>query len=82
MPKAISLENLTDKQRKVWRMRYHKRWRMRRIALAMGMSDSGVSKMLQRAQVRAGLPVRRVSVIRTKPRCVRLYLLSEVFEQF
>jgi hypothetical protein len=46
------------------------------------MSDSGVSKMLQRACAKAGLPVRRVSVIRAKPRRVRVYLLSEAFEQF
>jgi IS30 family transposase len=82
MPVTISLKNLSDKQRKAWHMRYRKRWRVRQIALAMGMSASGVSKMLQRAQVRAGLPVRRVSVIRGKPRSVRLYLLSEVFEPF
>jgi DNA-binding transcriptional regulator LsrR (DeoR family) len=81
MTAVISLKNLTDKQRKVWRMRYRKGWRMRRIALEMGMSDSGVSKMLQRAHARAGLTVCRVSVIRGKPRNVRLYLLSEVFEQ-
>ena len=55
---------------------------MRQIAVAMGMSDSGVSKMLQRAHVKAGLPVCRVSVIRTKPRLMRSYLLSEVFEEF
>jgi len=38
MAAAISLKNLTEKQRKVWRMRYRKGWRMRRIALEMGMS--------------------------------------------
>jgi DNA-binding NarL/FixJ family response regulator len=82
MPAVISLKNLTAKQRKVWRLRYRKGWRMKRIALAMGMSDSGVSKMLQRACAKAGLPVRRVSVIATKPRRVRVFLLSEVFGQF
>jgi DNA-binding NarL/FixJ family response regulator len=81
MTAVISLKNLTGKQRKVWRMRYRKGWRMRRIALEMGMSDSGVSKMLQRAHAKAGLPVCRVSVMRGKPRDARLYLLSEVFEQ-
>ncbi|HZK80484.1 MAG TPA: hypothetical protein VFC46_05435 [Humisphaera sp.] len=40
MAAVISLKNLTDKQRKVWRMRYRKGWRMRRIALEMGMSDN------------------------------------------
>jgi len=40
MAAVISLKNLTDKQRQVWRMRYRKGWRMRRIALEMGMSDS------------------------------------------
>ena len=56
MTKPVSLKNLTEKQRQVWRLRYRKRWRMKKIALAMGMSGSGVSKMLQRAQIRADCP--------------------------
>ena len=82
MSPRISLKSLTERQRQVWLMRYRKRWRMTRIALALGMSQSGVSRMLQRAHARAGLPVGRVSVIRTKQRNVRVYLLSEVFEPY
>jgi len=46
MSPRISLKNLTGSQRKVWLMRYRKRWRMTRIALALGMPQSGVSRML------------------------------------
>ena len=82
MTKPVSLKNLTEKQRQVWGLRYRKRWRMKKIALAMGMSGSGVSKMLQRAQIRAGLPVFRISVIRPKSRFVPVSYMSEVFEQY
>jgi DNA-directed RNA polymerase specialized sigma24 family protein len=82
MSPRISLKRLTEKQRRVWLMRYRKRWRMTRIALELGMSQSGVTRMLQRARRRVGLPVRRAPVIRTKPRSVRVYLLSEVFERY
>ena len=63
MSPRISLKSLTEPQRKVWLMRYRKRW-------------------LQRAHGRAGAPVGRMKVIGTKPRTVRLYLLSEVFERY
>jgi IS30 family transposase len=79
MTKPVSLKNLTEKQRQVWRMRHRNKWRMRRIGLEIGMSASGVSKLLQRARVKAGLPPCRVSVIKTKPRAIRSHQLSEVF---
>ena len=78
----ICLKGLTDKQREVWRMRYRYGWRMRKIALKMGMSPNGVSQMIARAHARAGLPKVRVGIIRTKPLKVRFFQLSEVFEQY
>jgi hypothetical protein len=62
-------------------MRYRYRWRLTRIALEMGTTKQAVSKLLQRAQCRAGLsePM-RVSVIRTKPRPTRIGSLSRLNE--
>src|SRR5665213_1684458 len=61
MAAVISLKNLTDKQRKVWRMRYRKGWRTRRIALEMGMSDSRKfsSRFDRRIGLNAETPSRR-----------------------
>lgn len=78
--RRISLKLMTDKQRQVWMLRFRKRWRLKQIAINMGMSESGVSKMLQRAQSRAGLPKCRISVIDAKPRKVRAHQLSYIFE--
>lgn len=77
----LCLKDLTDKQKQAWKMRYQYGWRMRRIALEMGTTTPAVSRMLRRAQRRAGLCAStRVSVIRTKPRVASLQSLSDAFE--
>ena len=76
----ISLKELSDKQRQAWIMRYRYGWRMRRIALELGISPNGVSKILRRALVRTGLPRRsNIRIIRTKPRLVSVQSLSDIF---
>lgn len=64
----LKLDNLTARQRQLWTMRYRYGWRMKRIGLELGITVSGVSKMLIRVHKRLGLPKYRLSVIRTKPR--------------
>ena len=79
--RTISLKDLSDKQREAWQMRYRYGWRMHRIAIAMGTTQQSVSKLLLKAQLRAGLPrTRNVRVIRIKPRLARVQSLSSVFE--
>ena len=78
---TISLKFLTDKQRRAWDMRYRRGWRMKRIALAMGVKPCEISRLLKRATLRAGLPWRRK--IRTwdaKPRMVKVLSLTDVGE--
>ena len=78
---AISLKDLSHKQRDAWRMRYRYGWRMKRIALELGSNESAVSRLLLRAQRRAGLPrTPNVSIIRTKPRLAPTQSLSGVFD--
>ena len=66
-------DRLSEKHREVWRIRYQFGWRMKRIAIELGISASGASKMLGRIHKRAGLPKYRVSVIRRKPGKPRRY---------
>jgi DNA-directed RNA polymerase specialized sigma24 family protein len=76
---VIELKHLTDKQRRAYFMRFHYGWRMERIALAMGITQPCVSRLLQRALRRAGLPFRRnLRVIRTKPRLASVQSLSRL----
>ena len=76
---TISLKFLSEKQRRAWEMRYRRGWRMKRIALAMGVKTSEVSRLLKRAMVRAGLPWRRYArVLPTKPRKTRVLSLADV----
>jgi DNA-binding CsgD family transcriptional regulator len=76
----ISIKNLSDKQREAWMMRYRYGWRMKQIALELGISPNGVSKILHRALVRTGLPRRsNIRIIRTKPRLASVQSLSDVF---
>jgi DNA-binding CsgD family transcriptional regulator len=80
-PSVISLKELTVKQREVWKMRYHYNWRMKRIALRMGVTVDAVSKILRRAHAKAGLPRRAyIRIIPTQPRSVHPVSLSRVFE--
>jgi hypothetical protein len=61
-------------------MRYTYGWRMKRIAIELGISTSGASKIIRRIQKRSGLAIRPyISVIRTKPRPVRARSLSRAF---
>jgi hypothetical protein len=74
----ISMKDFSEKQRRAWVMRYRRGWRMKRIALKMGVTPSEVSKLLKRAMVRAGLPWRpNVRVVRTKPRKIMAISLSD-----
>ena len=73
------LDSFSRKQRQAWLMRYRYGWRMKRIALELGMSVSGVSRLLLRTHARAGLPrCRYVRIIRTKPRLTGVWSLSRV----
>jgi DNA-directed RNA polymerase specialized sigma24 family protein len=77
----INLTDLSDKQRQVWLMRFRYGWRMKRIALELGIRPHAVSQLLQRAQRRAGLGrPRRVRVIRAQPRLAAVQSLSTVFD--
>jgi len=81
-PSVISLKELTVKQRQAWKMRYHYNWRMKRIALRMGVTVDAVSKILRRAHLKAGLPRRTyIRIIPIQPRSIRRPVpLSNVFE--
>lgn len=74
----ISLNDLTDLQRRAWQMRYQYGWRLRKIAGELGVSAPAVSRLLRRARCRAGLPGRRVSVISARPRLAHVRSLSDV----
>jgi transcriptional regulator len=77
----ISLKDLTEKQREIWRMRYRYGWRMKQIAIAFETTEQAVSQILRRAQRRAGLPpAKNVRIVRTKPRLVGTQSLSSIFE--
>ncbi len=67
----LKLHILPEKQRQLWTMRYRYGWRMKRIALKLGLTESGVSKMLARVHKRLGIPKYRVSVIRKKRKRIR-----------
>jgi DNA-directed RNA polymerase specialized sigma24 family protein len=78
--RKLDLTQLTEHQRRIWKMRYQYRWRLRQIALELGTSRSTVCRVLQLARVRAGVPRGDdVSVIRRKPRLVRAVSLSVCF---
>ena len=73
----ILFKNLTPRQRQAWVMRFRYGWRMRRIALKLGIKPNTVSELLQRAQLRAGVGRGRIGVIRTQPQVVRSLELLE-----
>ena len=76
---VIELKHLTCKQRRAYFMRFHYGWRMERIGLAMGITQPCVSRLLQRALRRAGLPAcRNLRIIRTKPRLAGVWSLSRL----
>jgi DNA-binding transcriptional regulator LsrR (DeoR family) len=79
MTKTFYKHRLSDKQLRAWRLRYRNGWRLKHIALEMGISISGASRLLQRAQVRAGIGKCRITVFKKKPRVVRAVSLSNVF---
>jgi predicted transcriptional regulator len=76
----IILKNLSDKQRQAWIMRYRFRWRLKRVALELGLKPPAVSRLLYRAQLSAGLkrPI-RINIIRAKPRLAPTQSLSTAF---
>jgi hypothetical protein len=73
--RKIPLDHLTDRQRDAWTMRYRYGWTMTKIALKMGITPSGASKLVGRAYAGTGLPKCRISVIRRKPRAMTPYQL-------
>ena len=76
----IELKRLTDKQRRAYFMRYQYGWRMKQIAVAMGIEPHSVSRLLQRAMARAGLPARRYFRVRAgRPRRVGVLRLGSVY---
>jgi len=77
---VIELKHLTFKQRHAYHMRFHHGWRMKRIAVAMGITVPSVSRLLERAVRSAGLPWRpNLRVIQAKPRPTRLMSLSRAW---
>ena len=74
----INLKNMTERQRRAWE-RYHYGWRLKKIAIHLGIKPNSVSELLVRATRGAGLPrVRYVRMIKTKPRHTRALSLSDV----
>ena len=62
-------------------MRYRYGLRVKRIALKLGITTSGVSKLLLRALPRVGLPRKTyIRIIKTKPRQTRVRSLFSVSE--
>ena len=77
----IALKILSARQEQAWIMRYRYGWRLKRIALKMGITKGSVSKLLLRASARRGLPrCHNVRIIRTKPRLATVVSLSDVFD--
>jgi len=77
---VIELKHLTFKQRQAYHMRFHRGWRMRRIAVALGITVPSVSRLLRRAVRSAGLPCRpNLRVILIKPRPTRLMSLARAW---
>ncbi|HEX4793695.1 MAG TPA: hypothetical protein VH370_07890 [Humisphaera sp.] len=71
---------LTDKQLRIMRMRYDYRWRLKRIAREMGITEVSACLLLQRAHLRAGYPRLALGRIKMpKPRARRAVQLSQVF---
>jgi predicted DNA-binding protein YlxM (UPF0122 family) len=64
----LKFNRLSDKQFRVWRLRYRRGWKMNRIAIELEVSRSGVCKMIERIHGRLGLPKRQISVMRPKLR--------------
>jgi hypothetical protein len=61
-------------------MRYNYRWRLRRIADEMGITEVSACLLLQRAHLRAGYPrlaLGRIRMPKARPR--RAVQLSQVF---
>jgi len=80
MRTKIDLKDLSEKQRRVWEMRYWYGWRVTRIALELGTSHQAVVSLVHRAERRLGLfRTGRVRIIRTKPRSIRGTSLSTVY---
>jgi len=68
---------MSERQRTAWRLR-QRGWRMKRIGRVMGIDRTSVSKLLRRARLRAGLPVKPRRG-RSKWRVVRPISLSNTF---
>ena len=55
---TISLKKLSRRQCRAWELRNRRGWRMKRIAMAMGVRPHAVSQLLKREMLRAGSPWR------------------------
>jgi hypothetical protein len=73
----IPLKNLTARQRQAYILRFRRGWRLRRIAVELGITVSSAGELVKRAQFRAGLGKERSSVIRIRPRGTRQLSLTD-----
>lgn len=66
---TIEMKHLTQRQQRAWIMRYRYGWRLTQIAVELNRSPAGVSRLLRRARMAAGLGASPYqSVIRKAPR--------------
>jgi hypothetical protein len=75
--KQMQLNNLTARQRQAYILRFRRGWRLRRIAVELGITVSSAGELVKRAQFRAGLGKEKIGVIRTRPRATRQLSLAE-----
>jgi len=75
--RCVPLKNLTARQREAYVLRFHRGWRLRRIAGELGITVSSAGELVKRAQFRAGLGKETVGVIRTQPRVIRVLSLAD-----
>ena len=77
----LPLENLTPRQRQAYILRFRKRWRLRRIAVELGITVSSAGERVKRAQCRAGLGKEKMGVIRARQRLTRPLSLTDLEER-
>jgi len=73
----LTLNNLTARQRQAFILRFRRGWKLRRIAMKLGISVSSAAELVKRAQLRAGLGDEKVLVVRAQPRVMRARSLAD-----
>lgn len=77
----LNFDEFTERQQQIWVMRFRYRWRLKQIAVELGMSHQSVAQTICRARLRAGVPrAHKISVIRTKPQLARPGSFQSIFD--